>query len=378
MTGHYSFQNYKICRFHTNFARYSSTSNNTKMFIQAGEFLSEPFCSNIGTPQGDVISPLLFSLFLNDIEAWIPNLGPMLHGVRIGYLMYADDIVLLAENANDLQKMINALHTYCERNKLVINIGKTKCMIFHRGRCPKASFIYNNQELEIVNAFTYLGFKFTVQLSFTKHLEALIIKARSRIGQLYSRLPLMNIPIDLLLDAFRTYCTPIFLYGIPLWYNKCSNNSLRSLDALFTKFLKQYLHLPPWTNNATTYFITCTEPFSKQLASRAPHMISSFTYPDCFSGLKLSFLDRPSSNEPDLFDPIPNVPSEFWTSRVYASIPSDSFYRKTLLREIFDLNHMDLCKTEKFHEHHQISCICRFCGEHVHRYHDRYCSNANQ
>ena len=158
--------------------------NSTKIYIQSGLYLADPFCSNMGTPQGDTTAAILFSLFLSDLEQWIPDIGPLLNNVRIGSIMYADDIVLLAESAADLQRMIDAVYEYCIHNKLHVNISKTKCLIFHRGRCPKSSFFYNGQNLEIVNHFKYLGFTFTVQLSFTRHLENQILIARSRIGQL--------------------------------------------------------------------------------------------------------------------------------------------------------------------------------------------------
>jgi len=232
--------------------------NNTRIFVQAGLFLSAPFVSNIGTPQGDAIAAILFSLFLSDLPRSIPDIGPLLGTTRISLIMYADDLVLIAETSDDLQKMIDALKTYCDDNRLTVNISKTKCMIFHRGRCPKTSFQYNGQELEIVKSFTYLGFIFTVQLSFTKHLEAQIVKARSRVGQLFVRLPLMDLPLDLVLKTFAVYVIPIFLYGLPMWLNACSKSAICSMDAIFTKYLKRYVHLPPWANNAKPFPCRCT------------------------------------------------------------------------------------------------------------------------
>jgi hypothetical protein len=79
------------------------------------------------------------------------------------------------------------------------HIGKTKVMIFHRGRLPQESndFQYAGESLEIVKAFCYLGFWFSTQLSFTRHLETAIAKARARIGLLFAKLPLTDIPLDL-------------------------------------------------------------------------------------------------------------------------------------------------------------------------------------
>ena len=116
--------------------------NNTRIHIKAGDLLSSPFLSNIGTPQGDSIAALLFTLFLSDIERKLPSLGPMLNGVRITAIMYADDICLLTESYEDMQNLLIALKSYCDDNKLIVNVEKTKVMIFHRGSCKPFTFTY--------------------------------------------------------------------------------------------------------------------------------------------------------------------------------------------------------------------------------------------
>ena len=77
-------------------------------------------------------------------------------------LFYADDILLFAESAEDLQGSIDVLGMYCDRWKLTVNCKKTKVVIFRKGgRLPKdLKFTYNGLELEIVNKFTYLGVVF--------------------------------------------------------------------------------------------------------------------------------------------------------------------------------------------------------------------------
>ena len=284
--------------------------------------------------------------------------------------MYADDICLLAETHDDLQKMLHALELYCSTNKLEVNVAKTKIMIFHYGRCPPFMFTFEGQQIEIVKHFVYLGFTFTTQLTFTPHLLTQISKARSRIGQLFARLPLMNLPLETLLRVFEMFATPIFLYGLPLWISNCSIGSRKSLDALFTKFVKRYLGLRPWANNAIVHYITGTMPFSIYLQLKSSNMTGSFVFPNCLSGLKLSFLEH---SQIENYWPIPQIPSTFWLSKMFSVIPSAPFYRKKLIAEIFDLQHTDLCQTTTFHPHARDDCLCKFCGELAHMYHYRYC-----
>ena len=72
-------------------------------------------------------------------------------------MFYADDILLFAENAEDLQRSIDVLSMYCDRWKLTVNCKKTKVVIFRKGgRLPKdLKFTYKGLELEIVNIYIF-------------------------------------------------------------------------------------------------------------------------------------------------------------------------------------------------------------------------------
>ena len=98
--------------------------------------LSNEFCCNSGLRQGCVLSPLLFSLFVNDLEVYLRSL--YYKGVRVGSkeffcLMYADDVVIISESAYVLQKLLNGLHDYCKGCHLEINESKSKVIVFRKG-----------------------------------------------------------------------------------------------------------------------------------------------------------------------------------------------------------------------------------------------------
>jgi flagellin-specific chaperone FliS len=81
--------------------------------------------------------------------------------LKLFILLYAEDTVLLAETANDLQAQLDALYEYCSSRKLKVNADKTKVMVFRNGRLPQnLSFSYDNLNLEIVKNFSYLGIIF--------------------------------------------------------------------------------------------------------------------------------------------------------------------------------------------------------------------------
>ena len=74
----------------------------------------------MGLKQGYQLSPMLFSLFLNDMEYEL-NGGVYAAGQNIKILLFADDAVILALHPGTLQKMINIFQTYCETWNLTVN-----------------------------------------------------------------------------------------------------------------------------------------------------------------------------------------------------------------------------------------------------------------
>jgi len=90
---------------------------------------------------------------------------------------------------------------------------------------------------------------------------------------------------------------------------------------------------------------------------------------------ELSFLTGAVMEQPS-YNPIPDIPTNFWMSRVVDIIPTTQFYRRRLMREVLDVEHNNICNNSKFHVHPEESCLCISCNEHAHAYHSRYCQNS--
>ena len=120
---------------------------NTKACVKLNNTISRSFRCNVGVRQGDILSPLLFALFINDFEEFLSlkydglsslnNLftnvfanDEILTYLKLYILLYADDTIIMAENPYQLQLALNALNEYCQTWKLKINISKTKIIRF--------------------------------------------------------------------------------------------------------------------------------------------------------------------------------------------------------------------------------------------------------
>jgi hypothetical protein len=292
--------------------------------VRSGSLLSPPFTTSLGTPQGDPLSPLLFSLFISDLPHSLPD-----STLPLPSILFADDVALLAESASDLQASIDALQRYATEHQLQINVSKTKCLVFHRGRLPSCSFHIDGAPLEIVTSFVYLGFKFSVQLSFSSHCKSLLSKANARIGYLFKRIPLTRLPLSIVLQVFDVYILPIFLYGSHLWLSSVSRLVLLSVDSLFTKFLKRYLGLPSFIHNSIIHHLTNTSPLSNTLLLRATSSPLKAGFPESLSDTRLSFIAKLEA--PPSYSPYPLIPSVFWSSPVLHCMPMNPKLRRLTL-----------------------------------------------
>ena len=86
--------------------------------IKINNYKTDYFPITCGVKQGDNLSPTLFSMFLNDLTTGITelNLGVDVHGCNGSIFLYADDIVLIAPNENNLQNILDYVKDRCKKN----------------------------------------------------------------------------------------------------------------------------------------------------------------------------------------------------------------------------------------------------------------------
>jgi len=110
----------------------------------------------IGLKQGKVISPILFSLFLDDQELFLQNgndLGLSLDDLNFIRMFFADDMVIFRKNIEWLQNSLNILKSYCDKWGPEVNTSKTKVMVFrNRGSLRNNEvWFYARNKLDVVD-----------------------------------------------------------------------------------------------------------------------------------------------------------------------------------------------------------------------------------
>ncbi len=95
---------------------------------------TELFKCGIGVKQGCPASPLLFSLYLDELEKLLEEAAadidcPRLTEILLAILLFADDIALFSYSASGLQKQLDILSSFCAKRGLTVNVKKTKILV---------------------------------------------------------------------------------------------------------------------------------------------------------------------------------------------------------------------------------------------------------
>ena len=196
-----------------------------------------PFPQTTGVAQGDNLSPMLFSVLLSDL----PRATAEKHDL-VSTILDADDAVLFSRSRRQLQKSMRTLEEYSAGNDLVINAGKTKAMKFGRGGLPAAGDVFKLSEgtIEKVSSFCYLGVELNSRgLSFSKHLESRVKRARMALGSIPKP---HDLSLATALTLFDIKILPIVAYGIEITWEHMTANQPEELDKLKASYIKLALH----------------------------------------------------------------------------------------------------------------------------------------
>jgi len=134
----------------------------TIVAVRTGKGISGSFKTTKGVRQGCVMSPLLFNIYMAELEERLRRRGiggVSLGNSRVWNLAYADDLVLLAKNREAITDMMATLKIFLKDRGMELNTEKSKMLVFNRKkREKKEKWVWNRKEIEEVQEYKYLGF----------------------------------------------------------------------------------------------------------------------------------------------------------------------------------------------------------------------------
>ena len=225
-------------------------SSNAKVWD--GSEFSDWFETTAGVPQGCILSPLLFALFIDEICDLLPG-GVLFSNILVKVLLYADDLVMLADNPASLQMQVNKLQSFCLTWGLQINIQKTKVLIFEARqsrRRPEENWCLNNERIEVVQEFKYLGVLLTHNLNFTKHSIAKCKEAKLALNMMWPKFfSNQNVDLASKYRVFNATVNASMSYGVQVF----GYIPFESFESLHRHFFKRLFRLPNSTPNYAIY-----------------------------------------------------------------------------------------------------------------------------
>ena len=208
----------KLCHFSNEATKFfTSYLSNRKQLIKIGNSKSSFKTIRTGVPQGSILGPLLFLIYINDIAFDITS----------NIDLYADDSTVhkSGSNVNEIQHTLQInleiIDNWCNINNMALHPSKTKCMLIGSKnklkKAEKLKLIVNNTEIENVNSHKVLGICINNDLTWDTHISTVCSKLNSKLALL--RRVSIFLTLDMKKMFYNAYIIPHFDYCNTIWLN---------------------------------------------------------------------------------------------------------------------------------------------------------------
>ena len=190
----------------------NSYLSNRKQYVQVGQHKSSDKEITKGVPQGSILGPFLFCLYINDI----------VEAVEADAVLFADDAAFFVSAATlpllyvKLRKLFVNLSAYLKTNRLIPNLKKSKLMYFSSRPCEFLEEMkFDNEIIEWVEEYQYLGLIMSNKMCFSSHIQ----RVTSRISRFSGVFFALNrvLPRSILILLYFAFIVPHLTLHIEIW-----------------------------------------------------------------------------------------------------------------------------------------------------------------
>ena len=199
--------------------------SNRLTFIKIGNYHSNNFPIHIGLPQGSVLSPTLFILFINDFIDEYPIRFKFADDTAL--ILTADDTLQLA---NRTQAAADNIKRWCDKWRMAVNGSKTEIVLFNYISKDPFEIALNSDICKVKTSTKSLGIIIDNKTNFKEHAELSVATAQRNWAAITSKCTnRWCLSLTTQVYLYRTIFVPQVLYGAPLWYHK-NTHQLRCLQ----------------------------------------------------------------------------------------------------------------------------------------------------
>ena len=232
---------------------FTSYLNGRKQYVEWHGHKSQAAAIETGVPQGSILGPLLFLIYINDLPS----------STKFKTVIYADDTNLLIKGPEikaliaDLNKELEKVNDYFKANQLKLNAKKTKIVCFQKKKCnfnaDEVQVVLNGERLEFEDSARFLGLTIDSNLNWDKHCKN-VANTISRNNSIINRAKKVLPPKSLKL-LYNSFIQPHLQYGIIAW-GGCKNQNKKRIINIQKRAVRTL---------SKSYFSSHTEPRMKQM-----------------------------------------------------------------------------------------------------------------
>jgi len=216
---------------------------------------SDWFSFNAGVPQGSVLSPFLFLVFINDLQDAVNHREPSdrIQTGRAIASLYADDLALIPLSFGktgdaEVQEALEQLGAWADKWRVTFNVSKSKVLCFtSRRNVPSVRVFLNGDQLQQVLTFDYLGLRWQENGKWDEHFEKVALSATRVAGFITSLLHATGPPASVIRQLCHALIRTKILYGMPVW-QPSSDVQWQRLDSILAEPMRRCLGLPKSTH----------------------------------------------------------------------------------------------------------------------------------
>ena len=227
----------------------------TPNFLRFGRHKSVIFELRKGVKEGCILSPLLSDIFFNNLVREIKalGLGHMSEAlyILVALLLFADDIVVIADSPHELQQLLTALSQYAARWRFELSSSKTKVLVFNNRLSVSQSeyrYFLGDHQIEVVSEFRYLGIILHYSLSWSSMKTHLLHAATAANHRVVSMGHIRRyFTVRFIRQLFSACIRSHLEYGVAVW--SPAHDSWEAAEKVQRDFLKTVLYLPNNTSS---------------------------------------------------------------------------------------------------------------------------------